>query len=234
MHTVSTDMKKFSLPCTTVIAGQTRAGKSTYIQRLLLHHNVMFDQPVHFIYYCYSVWQKMYSKLEKTLGGDMIEFRTDLPSLDEIKQRSEGGTKHVIMILDDKNQLFDDRKSSKDLVHIVTVILHHSLCSTFLLSYTLFNGTQALRDINLNSQNLVLMANTRNNGQIKSIAHQIWPSNTAFFLSAYEQATKEKYGYLVVSLTADNPYKLKTNCFPGEDTVIFIPSNGTASATPSS
>ena len=51
------------------------------------------------------------------------------------------------------------------------------------------------------------------------------PTQIPYFMVNYDLATAQNYGYLVVDLSAniDNRYKLKTNIFPQDQTVIYMP-----------
>ena len=104
MKTVDSDLKQFSLPGNFMICGKTMAGKTEFVKKLLLHNQEMFKEKIHTIIYVYSVWQHAYTELESSLQ-DMIQFRTDVPTMAEIEEKSKGGTLHSLLILDDKVDL---------------------------------------------------------------------------------------------------------------------------------
>ena len=91
MKTVHDSLKKLSLKGNYLICGQTMAGKTQIVKELLLHHHEMFKEQISHIIYVYSVWQQDYAELESSLQ-DLIQFRTDVPSMQEIQERSKGGT----------------------------------------------------------------------------------------------------------------------------------------------
>ena len=223
MKTVDSDLKQFSLPSTYILSGKTMSGKTEWVKKLLLHNEEMFTEKIHSIIYVYSVWQPAYTELESSLQ-DMIQFRTDVPTMDEIQEKSKSGTLHTLLILDDKVDLFTKGKISDEIVKLVTIGAHHLLCSCIFLTYTLFKGTQASRDIATNSDDLILFKNARSAGQIRTLAHQMLPKSSEVIVQAFNIATHNKYGYLVIAMNEDWPYKLKTNIFPNEMTEVFIPS----------
>ena len=71
--------------------------------------------------------------------------------------------------------------------------------------------------MNLNMQYIVLFKNPRDQQQVAHLARQVYPNHWQLFLDAYQSATKEPYGYLLVDLkqdTADDA-RLKTKVIKG-------------------
>jgi hypothetical protein len=62
------------------------------------------------------------------------------------------------------------------------------------------------------------MKNPRDKQQIKYLAKQIFADNSKYLIEAYNDATKNPYGYLVIDLTAETPdeYRLRTRIYPDE------------------
>ena len=75
------------------------------------------------------------------------------------------------------------------------------------------------RSISLNSHYLVLFKNPRDKLQILTLAKQMYPGQTDFFLNQYEEAVKRPFGYLLIDLktTTQDNCRLRTNVLPSEE-----------------
>ena len=62
------------------------------------------------------------------------------------------------------------------------------------------------------------MKNPRDKAQINALAQQIYPGKSRFLIEAFEDATKEQYGYIRVDLKQDTPdkYRVQTRIVPQE------------------
>ena len=83
----------------------------------------------------------------------------------------------------------------------------------------LFHQGQGNRSISLKRHYLVLFKNPRDKLQILTLAKQMYPSETAWFIKEYEEAVRRPYGYLFVDLRSTTPKRcrLRTNVLPGEE-----------------
>jgi hypothetical protein len=70
--------------------------------------------------------------------------------------------------------------------------------------------------MNLNTDYLVLFKNPRDANQVATLARQMYPKKSKFVLEAFEDATKQPYGYLFVDLKpeTDERYRIQTSVFP--------------------
>ena len=89
----------------------------------------------------------------------------------------------------------------------------------------MFYESKAARLISRNSHCICLFRNHRNGRQVSSLASQVLPGETKYFMDSYERATKRSYGYLIIDLSpnVDKRYKLRSYIFPGEETIVFLP-----------
>ena len=80
-----------------------------------------------------------------------------------------------------------------------------------------------MRDISLNTHYLVVFKSARDHGSITTIARQMYGKTYKLLLSAYEDATSEKFGYLLIDSKAATPdeIRLRTKIFPGEATICY-------------
>ena len=96
---------------------------------------------------------------------------------------------------------FDDQMvyASKDkrFVNLFTFGAHHRNPSVIYIVQNLFHQGKGSRSISLNSHYLVLFKNPRDKLQILTLAKQMYPGQTDFFLNQYEEAVKRPFGYLL-------------------------------------
>ena len=73
--------------------------------------------------------------------------------------------------------------------------------------------------MSLNSHYLVLFKNPRDKLQILTLAKQLYPGQTDFFLNQHEEAVKRPFGYLLIDLktTTQDNCRLRTNVLPSEE-----------------
>ena len=75
-----------------------------------------------------------------------------------------------------------------------------------------------MRNISLNTHYFVIFKNPRDNQQIGVLAMQIYPSKSKFMIEAYEDATSQAYGYLLLNLkpTTEECYRVRSNILPND------------------
>ena len=83
----------------------------------------------------------------------------------------------------------------------------------------LFPKGSEMRNISLNSNYIALMRNSRDRAQITHLARQMYPGRSECLTAAYEDATKDSYGYLLLDFRNTTPEQLRvrTGLFPGDD-----------------
>ena len=198
-------MIKFSAPTTIILSGTTSCGKTTWLKRLL--NDNLFDISPKRIVYCYGVWQKIFNHMKG------VEFFEGLP--DAFEQFADD--KHNLIIIDD---LQDEVCKSKAVENLFTRESHHKNLSVIYITQNIFYQGKHSRTIALNTHVTVLFRNPRAASQIKILKSQ---TGIKRLYEAYEDATKNDYGYLVVDLSpaSDREYSLRTCVFSDEDTIIY-------------
>jgi hypothetical protein len=111
-----------------------------------------------------------------------------------------------IIIIDD---LMSELKNSKFVLDLFTKGSHHNHQSVILLTQNLYHKGPIVRDLNLNSHYLIIFKSPRDKMQIMTLAKQIHPNGSNFFMSAYKQATQPSHGYLIVDFKQDTPENLR-------------------------
>ena len=209
------EMGSLKHPFTMVVSGPTKAGKTVWVKNLVQNAESMITPTPRVVYWCYSEWQPIYNKL-RSCNAD-IRFSQGLPDLHELR-----GTPEIakFLILDD---FMDEMKKDKRLTQMFMKGSHHWNTSIVHIVQNLFYD--GLRTSRVNAQYLVLMKNPSDQLQAATLAKQLCPGRTPFFMEAYRDACRESYGYLFLDLCQDTPEKmrLRTNIFPGQLQVVYVP-----------
>jgi hypothetical protein len=200
-------------PFTCMVSGPTKAGKTVWTKRFVQHAKELMDPPPERIIWCYSEYQDGYN----TLGPD-VELMEGIPELQTLKQCP----KRKLLILDDFMAELSDKKNSS-LVQLFSCGSHHWNCSCIYIVRNLFHGGRMAR---VNAHYIVLMKNPSDQLQAMTLAKQIYPGKHKFFLEAYKDAcTSKPYGYLLVDVSpqSHDETRLRTNIFPGELAIAYLP-----------
>lgn len=202
---VSMDLR-FQHPFTAIVCGPSKAGKTPWTKRLVENALEMIVPAPLKIIWCYSEWQPAYENLS-------VDFMQGLPDVSELKTYKGP----ILLVLDD---LMAEAKGS--LSQIFTRGSHHwGISCVHIVQNLFFNG---LRTSRINAQYLVLMKNPSDQLQVATLARQIFPGKTQYFLEAYKDACDKPYGYLLVDLNQNTPdmYRLRTNVFD-TNVVLYTP-----------
>ena len=195
------------------IAGPTGSGKTYFVNRLL--SSDMFTQPIASVLYCYGVYQDYYDDFKFS----NLEFHQGVPTMDKINAIRDGNF-HVI-VLDD---LMEYIVKSLDVQSLFTKHCHHYNMTAIFITQNIFAQGPCARNINLNTHILVLFANKRDKQQVDVLGKQLFPTALNVFREAYYDAIDRPYGYLIVDCSPMTPpeFQLRTNIFPGEESVCYI------------
>ena len=201
----------FVCPTTISVSGVTQSGKTTWIKNLLKYKKTMFEPPPVKILYCYGVWQLAFENVNAI-------FHHDLPTTDYLDKFADG--RHCLVILDD---LMDVVMKSEDMQRLFVRGSHHKNITAIYVNQNMFHQGKCARSINLNCLYLVLFMNPRDFSQIQYLGRQIGLGKT--LVEAFQDSTKECYGYLVIDLSPHNcgDRKLYSHVFPGEYLVAYEP-----------
>ena len=204
---------RFEHPLTSMIAGMTRSGKTAWVRSLLQQASETIYSPPERIVWCYSQQQPVYTEL--LVAMPHIEFIKGIPTALEQDSYFDVNKRNLI-VFDD--QMIDASKD-KRIVNLFTRGSHHRSLSVIYIVQNLFHQGKGSRSISLNSYYLVLFKNLRDKLQILTLAKQVYPVQTDFFLNQYKEAVKRPFGYLLIDLktTTQDNYQLRTNVLPCEE-----------------
>ena len=214
---------RFQHPFTSRIAGMTGSGKTAWVRSLLQQASETIHPPPERIVWCYSQWQPAYT--EMLVPMPHIEFVKGIPKALEQDSYFNVNTRNLI-VFDD--QMIDASKD-KRIVNLFTRGSHHRNLSVIYIVQNLFHQGKGSRSISLNSHYLVLFKNPRDKLQVLTLAKQMYPGQTDFFLNQYEEAVKRPFGYLLIDLktTTQDNCRLRTNVLPSEERFdnVAVPDN---------
>nr|CAD2201644.1 unnamed protein product [Meloidogyne enterolobii] len=219
----------FKHPFTMIVSGSTGSGKSEWVKNFLnnLSEMVSGDKTISLVFYCYGELNKNILQMQRSGFVDKRQTRVivhnGLPNGGEDfihKQAIQSGGS-LLLILDDLMVGIDQRL----LDTVFTRGSHNCGVSVILITQHLFS--KELRIPRNNSHYLLLMRNPAGALQIRTLATQLFPSRTKYFLEAYANATKETFGYLLVDVHPSTPelLRLRTHIYQSENEkpIIYLP-----------
>ena len=204
---------QFEHPFTCMVAGMTGSGKTVWVQSLLTQAYRMINLPPEKIVWCYSQWQPAYMEMLVTIPN--IECVKRIPTALE-QDAYFSVNKRNLIVFDD--QMIDAGKDQR-IVNLFTRGSHHRNLSVIYIVQNVFHQGKGSRSISLNSHYLVLFKNPRDKLQVLTLAKQMYPGRTDFFLKQYEEAVRRPYDYLLIDLktTTQDDCRLRRNVLPGEE-----------------
>lgn len=203
----------FKHPTTIQVSGPSRCGKTRLVLRIL-EHQLIQPFPTRIIW-VYSEWQKDYREAASMYPH--IEFvkgwQDDL--YDRIKPNERN-----LLIVDDQ---MDEAGSSKTLTKLFTKGSHHRNLTILYLLQNMYNSGSSQRTVSLNSHYNVVFRNSRDASQFRTLAHQMHPGNAKWLIEAFDDATSQPYGYLVLDHhpESDKDQRVVTRILPGEYLIVY-------------
>ena len=213
-------MYPFTPASTHMICGQSGAGKSVHVYKMLQNlDNIFGDNPPTKVKYFYGIWTPLYDEMKQTIKD--ITFQKDLPTLQELDEFTDPNN-HTLCVLDD---VMHSAVDSEVVELIFTRISHHRNLSCLYLVQNIFPQGKRSRNISLNTKYLHLFSNPRDLLQIKCLGSQLYPGKSEVMVEAYQDCLKQPYGYLIVDLTPHTPHthRLRTSIFENESTIVYVP-----------
>ena len=193
-----------------LVVGSSGSGKSVFTRKLINYRDTVLSGAPNRIVWCYGAA----GAIEHDTNDVDIEYNEGLPSEELL---SEG---NMILVIDD---LMQEAKSSGLVSNIFTKYRHHNNITCICLLQNLFPKGSEIRNISLNSNYIVLMKNSRDRAQINHLARQMYPGKSKCLTAAYEDATKDAFGYLLLDFQNFTPEQLRvrSGLFPDETLYVY-------------
>ena len=176
----------FEHPFTSMIAGMTGSGKTAWVRSLLQQASETIYLPPERIVWCYSQWQPAYTELLVFMAH--IGFVKGILTALEQDSYFAVNKRNLIVFCD---QMIDASKD-KRIVNLFTRGSHRNR-SVICIVQNLFHQGKGSRSISLNSHYLVLLKNPQDKLQILTLAKQMHPGQTDFFINQCEKAVKRPF-----------------------------------------
>lgn len=198
-------------PFTMIVAGPTKVGKTEWTKQLVKNAAQMIEPPPKRIIWCYTEWQKGYRSLE-----GLVDFSDGVPDFSELKASAD---EPKLLVLDD---FMDTLKKDDRLTQLFTRGAHHWNVSCVHICQALFFG--GLRTARINAHYIVLMKSPADQLQIATLAKQMYPGKSKYFMESYQDAISQPFGYLFIDCTPSAPdsNRLCTSVFPHEYTIVYV------------
>ena len=197
-------------PFTCIISGPTGCGKTSLVKSIFLEDAVQ-PRPKH-ILWLYAADQPLYK------GMKQVNFVKGIP--ENIESRFNPSHNNLLIIDDLMTELHSDAR----LTRLFSVGSHHRNLSVIFIVHNLFHQGREMRNISLNSHYLILFKNPRDKQQVATLARQMYPSSWRFLVEAYNDATANPHGYLLLDLkpSTDGKFRVRSKILPGEVDVVYI------------
>ena len=190
-----------------LVCGPTQSGKSTFVNGLLNNLQIFEVEPKA-IYWFYGQYNDDLSFKPYIINEGLPEsFRNIEP--------------YSVIVLDD---LMEEAKNHAGVTELFTRLVHHKRLFVINISQNFYQQSKDARTRRLNSQYIVLFKNPADVTQVNTLARQMYPSNSKFLPSVYNEVTKRAHGYLFIDLrqeTADE-IRIRSNILPHEFPMIIF------------
>ena len=187
------DSPKFITPFSMGVYGRRESGKTHFVTELLIQQERLIKDPFKKVIWINKSFQKdVYEKLMRANQFE-LEFLDDIPNFDEMGKQ----IRNALVVLDD---MLTESNRNEQISALFTRGRHLNI-SVILLSQNLFHQGKYSRDISLNVDYIVLFRNTRDTGQIMTLAQQMYPRVKKFLPWAYHDVVeKENFSHLILDL----------------------------------
>lgn len=193
-------------PFTCVISGPTGCGKTSLVKDILEKPLIT---PQH-ILWLYAEDQPLYHTVKN------VKFHKGIP--DDLEQLFDPKYSSLLIIDD----LMIQGSSDPRITRLFSVGSSHRNLSIIFIVHNLFDKGKEMRTISLNTHYLIVFKNPRDNQQIATLSRQMYPGKSAFLIEAFQDATKDPYGYLLIDLKPKTPDFLRIRTSITSIPIVYI------------
>ena len=222
-------------PTTVLCAGPTGCGKTQFLLKLISCSGI--QPPPQRIVCVYGEWQEAYDKLHKIAKQKLkasIEFihNPDSAVMAQLYKSFQTQTRNLLIVDDQMGNSQIKKDQGGSITKLFTQGSHHRNLTIIYIVQNIFSQSKEMRNVSLNSHYLVLFKNLRDKTQVRTLGQQMFPMHKGFLLSAYEDAIKTRYGYLLVDLhpLSVEVTRVRTDIF-GKATTIYQPTASIKAST---
>ncbi len=180
-------------PFTMCVSGPTSCGKTFWVKSLLQLNKSLISPPPNRILWFYRRWQPLYDVIKETVFPP-VEFIQGIPQ-DIEEDQFLNPMQNNLIILDD---LMSTSAKDPKINNLFTEGSHHRNLSVIAINQNLYYNKDPTQ--RRNCHYLVLFNNPIDKQQMMTLARQMYPDQSQFFLAKFERATATPYGHLIVDL----------------------------------
>ena len=197
-------------PCTCLVSGPTGSGKTSLVKDII-QQGVIKPEPKH-ILWLYAENQPLYKSMRN------VVFYQGIP--EDIETYFDPKNNNLLVIDDLMTKCHSDERMTR----LFSVGSSHKNLSIIFIIHNLFHQGREMRNISLNSHYIILFKNPRDNQQIRTLGSQMYPGKSKFLIEAFQDATQEAYGYLVIDLkpTTADKLRIRTGILPSDRQLVYV------------
>lgn len=195
----------FTHPATCIISGGTGSGKSVFTRALLESNAETFvglpDLPK--VVWCFGIHQPAFDVPMKNTLSHFHEGMVDESFLEKHKPD--------VLVVDD---MMSEKANDPFMHNLFTKVSHHKRITVIFITQNMYEKGQC--KMKRNAHYLVIMRSPSDKSQIMTLARQLYPGSSKFFLEAYNDATAKKFGYLFIDVSpnSEEDKRLQTDILP--------------------
>jgi hypothetical protein len=189
-------------PFTAILSGPSSCGKTYLVKNILQNVKNLCDPVPERIIWLYKRWQPMYDEIKTTVWPN-IELEQGIP-LDLEKDSYLDPTVRNMIALDD---LMTTASKDPRITDLFTEGSHYRNLSVVVLNQNLYFSKDPTTRRNYHY--LFLFKNPVDKQSIMTLAKQMYPGKTQYFLEKFEQATRKPSQFLLVDLKTTTPEHLR-------------------------
>ena len=197
-------------PFTCIVSGPSGCGKSSLVKSII-QHDVIEPRPNNIVW-LYAEDQPLYQSMKN------VEFIQGIP--EDLETRFQRRHNNVLILDDLMTQCHSDER----LTRLFSVGSHHKNLSIIFIIHNLFHYGKEMRTVSLNSHYIILFKNPRDRLQISTLARQMYPGQSQFLIEAFQDATKEAYGYIIIDLkpTTTDKLRIRSGILPTDRQLVYV------------
>lgn len=215
----------FQHPTQMILAGSTKAGKTTLITQILKHREQMFDPNIRQIIWFYTM-ESSIEKPRKELPG--AQFIQGEPTVEQLEGLDTSIPK--VVVLDDLMGMTDKKSTFEDLKRLFTATSHHHNLSLVFIVQDMYVNKNMTRLAN-QAENIIMMCNGGSTYQTPMIATKLFGAGVKPFIewSISDVRRHSSHGYLLFSKGAGVPeaYRVRSKILPSDIKNTFYIQKGT-------
>ena len=207
----------FVHPATIIVSGGTGSGKTVLTRAILANNRSTFvgldcQRPT--LLWCFGVYQPLFN--------DPIDNINTLYHEGMVSAETLASEKPDVLVVDD---LMNEKANDPFTHNLFTRVSHHSRVTVIFITQNLYEKGQC--KMKRNAHYIVLMRNPSDKSQLTVLGRQLFPRKKSLldhFYESYDDATRNRYGYLVIDVSpnSDESEKLKTNILPDKNGKLAI------------